>query len=134
MTAPDTVALLLSSILQSLAHCNRRCSLAIMLQMPRCCAFTWGLLQDPRAKLSRDLVALLADDYVPAQQLLKRIFPSGLLMYLAQRQPIKVPRRQSVRQPEQARLALHHQTDTLASTTQAHCKAALFLHRSYPPR
>lgn len=53
-------------------------------------------------------MALLADDYVPAQQLLKRIFPSGLLMYLAQRQPQKVPRRLPVRHPEQARLALHH--------------------------
>ena len=73
-----------------------------------------GFLQDPRAKLSRDLVALLADDYVPAQQLLKRIYPSGLLMYLAQRQPLKVPRRRPVRQPEPARLASHHHADTLA--------------------
>ncbi len=49
-------------------------------------------MQDPRAKLSTDLVALLADNYVPAQQLLKRIFPPGLLMYLAQRRPPAAPR------------------------------------------
>ena len=58
-------------------------------------------LQEPRAKLSRDLVALLADDYVPAQQLLKRVFPPGLLMYLAQRPPAAAPRRLPVREQEQ---------------------------------
>lgn len=58
-------------------------------------------MQDPRAKLSRDLVALLADDYVPAQQLLKRVFPPGLLMYLAQRQPAAAPRKYQAGEPEQ---------------------------------
>ena len=59
------------------------------------------MLQEPRAKLSRDLVALLADDYVPAQQLLKRVFPPGLLMYLAQRPPAAAPRRFPAREQEQ---------------------------------
>ena len=56
--------------------------------MPEHCAW----VQDPRAKLSTDLVALLADNYLPAQQLLKRVFPPGLLMYLAQRRPAAAPR------------------------------------------
>lgn len=58
-------------------------------------------MQDPRAKLSTDLVALLADNYVPAQQLLKRIFPPGLLMYLAQRRPPAAPRSLAARDTEQ---------------------------------
>lgn len=58
-------------------------------------------MQDPRAKLSTDLVALLADNYVPAQQLLKRIFPPGLLMYLAQRRPPAAPRASAARDSEQ---------------------------------
>ena len=37
-----------------------------------------------RSKLSRNLVALWADDYVPAMQLLRRVFPHGLLQYLSQ--------------------------------------------------
>ena len=36
-----------------------------------------------RAKLSRDLVALWADDYAPAMNLLRRVFPPGLLRYLS---------------------------------------------------
>lgn len=48
--------------------------------------------QDARAKLSRDLVALLADEHAPALDLLCRCFPPGLLSYLQQRQ-----------QPSQAR-------------------------------
>lgn len=63
-----------------------------------------GMLQEPRAKLSRDLVALLADDYVPAQQLLRRVFPPGLLMYLAQRPPAAAPRRFPAREQEQVQL------------------------------
>ena len=58
-------------------------------------------MQDPRAKLSTDLVALLADNYVPAQQLLKRIFPPGLLMYLAQRRLPAAPRGSAARDSEQ---------------------------------
>ncbi len=45
------------------------------------------LLQDPRAKLSRDLVALLADDYKPALDLLRRVYPPGLVQYLNQQLP-----------------------------------------------
>ncbi|KAK9915634.1 hypothetical protein WJX75_001835 [Coccomyxa subellipsoidea] len=50
---------------------------------------------DPRAKLSRDLVALLADDYKPALNLLRRTFPPGLLQYMGQplpRPPAPTPR------------------------------------------
>ena len=46
-------------------------------------------------------MALLADNYVPAQQLLKRIFPPGLLMYLAQRRPPAAPRGFAARDSEQ---------------------------------
>ena len=52
-------------------------------------------MQDPRAKLSRDLVGLLADDYKPALDLLRRTYPPGLLQYLAQplpRPPAAAPR------------------------------------------
>ena len=47
-------------------------------------------------------MALLADNYVPAQQLLKRIFPPGLLMYLAQRRPAAAPREFAARESKQA--------------------------------
>lgn len=46
-------------------------------------------------------MALLADDYVPAQHLLKRIFPPGLLMYLAQRQAAVTPRQFPAREQGQ---------------------------------
>ena len=39
------------------------------------------------AALSRDLVALWADEYSPALGLLKRVFPPGLMRYLNQRRP-----------------------------------------------
>ena len=60
------------------------------------------VMQDPRAKLSRDLVALLADDYKPALDLLRRIYPPGLVQYLNQqppRPPAPAPRQPTL-QPE----------------------------------
>ena len=44
-------------------------------------------VQGPRSRLSRELVALWADDYKPALDLLERIFPLGLMNYLRQRPP-----------------------------------------------
>jgi len=55
-------------------------------------------VQDPRAKLSRDLVALLADEYKPALDLLQRIYPPGLIQYLNQRP--RPPAVSAPRQPE----------------------------------
>ena len=40
---------------------------------------------DGHSALSRDLVALWADEYAPALALLKRVFPPGLIRYLNQR-------------------------------------------------
>ena len=54
----------------------------------------------PRAKLSRDLVALWADDHPPALDLLRRIFPPGLMRFLNQ------PTSQSIADP--SRPALPH--------------------------
>ena len=50
--------------------------------------------------LSRDLVALWADEYSPALALLKRIFPPGLIRFLNQR---KQPPQQQLLQPQQQR-------------------------------
>ena len=48
--------------------------------------------QGARTQLSRELVALWADGYDPALALLRRIFPPGLMRYLAQRRaPVTSP-------------------------------------------
>lgn len=60
------------------------------------------MCQDPRAKLSRDLVALLADEYAPALNLLQRVFPAGLMQYLHQLKP----RPPSLQQTERSNIAV----------------------------
>ena len=71
------------------------------MRYPSCCAQRFSLraegaiLQhllsalsgqgDGHSALSRDLVALWADEYAPALALLKRVFPPGLIRYLNQR-------------------------------------------------
>lgn len=46
-----------------------------------------GRLQGARAQLSRDLVALWADEYGPALELLRHALPPGLMRYLNQPRP-----------------------------------------------
>ena len=55
--------------------------------VPDSCA---GRSQGARAQLSRDLVALWADEYGPALELLRHALPPGLMRYLNQPRP-RVP-------------------------------------------
>ena len=48
-------------------------------------------MQDARAKLSQDLVALWADEYGAALALLRRIFPPGLMRFLNIQRPVASP-------------------------------------------
>ena len=48
-------------------------------------------MQDARAKLSQDLVALWADEFGAALVLLRRIFPPGLMRFLNIRRPVASP-------------------------------------------
>ena len=63
--------------------------------------------QGSRGRLSRELVALWADEYRPALDLLDRTFPPGLIRYLKQRKP-QLPSAQqpSTASPPPARLSV----------------------------
>jgi hypothetical protein len=50
-----------------------------------------GIAQGARTQLSRDLVALWADEYGPALALLRRTLPAGLMRYLGQPRPRPAP-------------------------------------------
>ncbi len=50
-----------------------------------------GTAQGARTQLSRDLVALWADEYGPALALLRRTLPAGLMRYLGQPRPRPAP-------------------------------------------
>ncbi|KAK9807966.1 hypothetical protein WJX73_008492 [Symbiochloris irregularis] len=92
-TVLDATALVMQAIAErgaSAAVPMREAALtdgAILLHLSLALAAKGGA----RAKLSRDLIALWTDDYLPAMELLQRVFPAGLLRFLQQPRPNPQP-------------------------------------------